>query len=63
MEYEAELVRQTRDGLLMETDKFMLPDYPLTEKQREDITKYRQQLRDITKQPYFPIVDWPEKPF
>lgn len=56
-------VRNERDQLLLESDKYMLSDYPLTEEQRKAIIDYRQQLRDITKQPYFPLVDWPEKPF
>ena len=40
------LLRQQRDELLKATDKYMLPDYPITPEQLVLIKEYRQQLRD-----------------
>lgn len=50
------LYRQHRNQLLEQTDKYMLPDYPITDEKREQIKIYRQQLRD-----YFTrddVVNW-----
>ena len=51
--------RSKRDKLLLETDKYMLPDYPIEEKEREKIKKYREFLRDIPEQKNFPYdIKW-----
>lgn len=58
------MARFKRDNLLEKTDIFVsVPDYPLTESQRDEIKIYRQQLRDITKQSGFPTnIVWPNIP-
>lgn len=56
-------VRSKRDMLLDECDYFVMPDYPNDPKNLEEIKKYRQDLRDITKQSGFPKnVIWPDVP-
>jgi hypothetical protein len=45
---------ELRDTMLKESDIYMLPDYPISEEQREKIIKYRQELRDITDQEAWP---------
>ena len=68
-EYQARLdadaakgVRSQRDGLLAETDFYGLSDVTMS----EDMTSYRQALRDITLHTNFPHDltddDWPTKP-
>jgi len=58
----AEAVRKKRDGLLAETDYYGLSDVTMS----EDMTSYRQALRDITLHTNFPHDltddDWPTKP-
>jgi hypothetical protein len=57
-ERAAEQVRAERDRLLTQTDYMVLPDCP---EDSEAVRKYRQSLRDITKQKGFPHkVTWPE---
>lgn len=41
-------VRNVRDTLLQDTDVFMLPDYPITDTERELYKSYRSYLRDYT---------------
>jgi len=43
-----EVVRGYRDEKLLKTDKYMMPDFPITEEKREEWKIYRQALRDIT---------------
>lgn len=60
-EYAASDVRARRDALLAETDWTQLPDVPDATKAKWQA--YREALRDVTKQPGFPLeIDWPEKP-
>ena len=40
-------LRKLRDALLVESDKYMLPDFPITEEQKNEILTYRQELRDF----------------
>ena len=62
-EVKANEIREERNGLLAETDKYMTLDYPISEEDRVLVREYRQALRDITKQEEFPTsVVWPEKP-
>ena len=42
------IIRRKRDELLINTDLFMLVDYPISEELREELKQYRQKLRDIT---------------
>ena len=52
-------VREHRNGLLQETDWMALSDVTMT----EEMTAYRQALRDIPAQAGFPnTVTWPEEP-
>ena len=57
----AEQVRAKRDSLIAKTDFLVMPDYPLTDEEREAVQTYRQALRDIPQQEGFPTeVVWPE---
>lgn len=59
----AKIIRIKRDNLISKTDYLMTLDYPITDEQREELSKYRQALRDITSQSGFPRnVEFPEKP-
>jgi len=40
-------LRNTRNSLLELTDKYLLPDYPITQENLEIIKTYRQTLRDF----------------
>ena len=52
-------IRQERDGLLAETDWCANSDVIMS----DDMTTYRQALRDITDQDGFPTnITWPTKP-
>ena len=56
-------LRERRNQLLAETDKYMTLDYPISDEKRNKIKEYRQALRDIPTQSGFPKnVIWPEKP-
>lgn len=56
-------VRSTRDAKLSETDYLVIPDYPISEENLEEVKTYRQALRDITEQVGFPKdVSWPDVP-
>ncbi len=48
--------RAARDHALLNTDKYMLPDYPITPAGRLVVRTYRQALRDWTKTPGFPDI-------
>ena len=43
-----QMIRNQRNDLLKNTDKYLLPDYPITEDQIPIIKTYRQALRDIS---------------
>ena len=47
-----------RNNLLLETDKYLLPDFPITAEQLEIVKEYRQALRDFPNNNY----EIPEKP-
>ena len=49
--------RAERDNLLAQTDKYTLPDYPITEEKLAQYKAYRQYLRDLPEQTEFPNVD------
>lgn len=56
-------VRNRRAFKLKKSDKYALPDYPITAEKRQEWLAYRQALRDITNQPGFPDnVVWPVEP-
>jgi hypothetical protein len=58
-------LRAQRNALLAETDYLIMPDYPATKEQKEEIKAYRQALRDlpasITKE-NIDTIKFPEKP-
>lgn len=57
------LIRDKRDSLLRECDYAVMPDYPITEAQKAEVTAYRQALRDIPENFASPdAVEWPAKP-
>ena len=59
--YEANIARERRDALLLQTDWSQAQDVPATV--RAKYADYRQALRDITDQPGFPTsIDWPLLP-
>ena len=47
-EFILEIIREKRDILLLESDKYMLSDFPITNEKKEEWKIYRQRLRDIT---------------
>ena len=61
--------RQERNKLLNESDKYILPDYPITSNNLILVKQYRQNLRDYMDNSYFssniilPFPDFPTLPF
>lgn len=41
-------IRDIRNGLLEDSDRYMIPDFPITEEKREEWKVYRELLREIT---------------
>lgn len=54
--------RAVRDQKLIETDKYMIVDFPITEECKEEMIIYRQALRDLPANDNWPFVDLPEEP-
>jgi hypothetical protein len=52
------LLKNTRNLILAATDKYLLPDYPITSEQLEIVKNYRKSLRDFTNNNYI----MPDKP-
>jgi hypothetical protein len=46
------MLKHKRNGILGETDKYMLSDFPITTEQLEIVKTYRQALRDFTNNDY-----------
>ena len=61
-EADIQLKRHTRNMALEQTDWTMASDTPFTAEQKEEITSYRQELRDLPAQEVFPYVEFPTKP-
>lgn len=58
-----DLLRSRRDALIQETDKYLLPDFPIDAEKVEEIEAYRQALRDLPQKTKKPAkVKWPVKP-
>lgn len=51
--------RKMRNDLLQETDKYLLPDFPITPENLEIVKEYREALRNFTKNGYI-LPDKPE---
>lgn len=47
-----ELLKHQRNLILAETDKYLLPDFPITPEQLIIVKEYRQALRDFTNNNY-----------
>lgn len=59
----AEGLRAQRDAMLEASDRYALPDYPLSPEARTAVFAYRQALRDLPAQAGWPEhVAWPEFP-
>ena len=59
----ATTIRSKRNSLLAETDYLLMNDYPVSAEYLTRIKKYRQELRDLTKQENFPTnVVFPDFP-
>lgn len=43
------ILRTMRDEKLTQTDKYLIPDFPITEEKRDKYIAYRTALRDMTK--------------
>ena len=56
-------LRLKRNYLLMETDKFMIVDYPITPENLEKMKIYRQELRDYFQNNNVEFPNFPERPF
>lgn len=54
--------REIRNSYLLQTDKYMINDFPINENQKETIKEYRQMLRDIPTQKGFPEIVIPPIP-
>lgn len=57
MDVLAQEKRAERDNLLAQTDKYMLPDFPITEEKLAQYKAYRQYLRDLPASWSFPNVE------
>jgi len=56
-------LRISRDQLLINTDRFLLPDYPIITDNRNSVIAYRQALRDLPNNTIDPTTpEWPIKP-
>lgn len=59
----AQKIRNIRNFRLKQSDKYVIPDFPITPEKKQEWAVYRQALRDITSQQTFPdSVVWPVKP-
>jgi hypothetical protein len=59
----AQKIRNIRNFRLKQSDKYVIPDFPITPEKKQEWSVYRQELRDITSQSTFPdSVVWPTKP-
>tara|TARA_R100000353_G_scaffold132521_1_gene93969 strand:- start:279 stop:512 length:234 start_codon:yes stop_codon:yes gene_type:complete len=51
-------LRSLRNSLLVESDKYLLPDFPISESKKEEWKTYRQALRELPET--CPDVSYPE---
>ena len=50
------MIKQQRNEILTNSDKYLLPDYPITQDKLQIIKQYRQELRDMPQNNFiFPI--------
>ena len=62
IEFKAQRMRERRDARLRASDRYLLPDFPITDGQREEVKAYRKALRELPGQEGFPDVELPERP-
>jgi hypothetical protein len=55
-------IRRQRNNLLIESDKYMIVDYPITPENLEKIKTYRQELRDYFQKPEVNNLHFPNLP-
>ena len=56
-------IRRERDRLLKETDYLIMPDYPISQENKQLIEQYRNELRAIPQNYTDPFeIEFPEKP-
>lgn len=56
-EIKAADIRRVRDNALIQTDRFMLEDYPISSEAKQKYKEYRQYLREIPEQSDFPNLE------
>jgi len=56
----SQYIRSIRNNLLSDSDKYMLPDFPIASEKLEFVKEYRAKLRDLPEDKDFPLVDFPE---
>lgn len=56
------LMREKRNQLLFDSDKYMISDFPITEQERNKWKVYRQALRDLPKNIDIYDIVWPLPP-
>jgi hypothetical protein len=61
-ETQLELIRNTRNFLLAQSDWTMLPDIPMSSDKKAEWVAYRQELRNVTLQPDLFNIVWPTPP-
>lgn len=49
--------REKRNALLTDSDKYMMPDFPISDEEREKYKAYRTYLRDLPTSDLFPNID------
>lgn len=63
LEIKKNEIRNIRNAYLLQSDSYLLSDFPRGEIAEQDILDYRQSLRDLPGQERFPeSVEWPTNP-
>lgn len=55
-----QMIRNKRDSILFDTDKYLLPDFPITTENLNIIKDYRQKLRDYNNNSNLILPDKPD---
>ena len=61
-EEKAQEKRNIRNCYLLQTDKYLIPDFPISDEKRKEIKEYRQILRDLPTEKDFPDIEVPAIP-
>ena len=62
IEFKAQRMRERRDARLRASDRYLLPDFPITEERLAEVRAYRAALRELPERDGFPDVELPAKP-